>query len=139
MERHTGRWLTGEEELRLLRWRLHGLGTSFYLPFHTGLRMGEVHGLIWSGCRPVPSNHKWPSRRRTATALELLKQKYASRSMETELVFLSEALTRLIPTISAEACMSLSRKPRCELFRCKFSRRPFMPEDWPVRQTYERV
>ena len=70
---------------------------------HTGMRMGEILGLTWAGVdlfrRTVMVFKSKNGERRTIplnqTALELLKLKYGSRSVETELVFPSEALTRL--------------------------------------------
>ena len=70
---------------------------------HTGMRMGEILGLTWAGVdlfrRTVMVFKSKNGERRTIplnqTALELLKLKYGSRSVETELVFPSEARTRL--------------------------------------------
>ena len=75
----------------------------FLCAIHTGMRMGEILGLTWAGVdlfrRTVMVFKSKNGERRTIplnqTALELLKHKYGSRSVETELVFPSEALTRL--------------------------------------------
>ncbi|MEO5956661.1 MAG: site-specific integrase [Nitrospiraceae bacterium] len=70
---------------------------------HTGLCMGEILGLTWAGVdlfrRTVTVFKSKNGERRTIPlnqiALELLKHKYGSRWVETELVSSSEAQTRL--------------------------------------------
>jgi integrase len=67
------------------------------------MRMGEILGLTWAGVdlfrRTVMVFKSKNGERRTIplnqTALELLTHKYGSRPVETELVFPSEAQTRL--------------------------------------------
>lgn len=65
--------------------------------------MGEILGLTWDGVdlfRRIVTVFKSKNGERRSiplnqTALELLKHKYGSRSVDTELVFPSEAQTRL--------------------------------------------
>ena len=97
------RWLTMEEETRLLHAAGPWLRELMLFAIHTGMRMGEILGLTWVGVdlfrRTVTVFKSKNGERRTIplnqTALELLKPKYGSRSLETELVFPSEAQTRL--------------------------------------------
>jgi integrase len=97
------RWLTGEEEMRLFPMAAPWLQDLMLFAIHTGMRMGEILGLTWAGVdlfrRTVMVFKSKNGERRTIplnqTALELLKQRYGNRSVETELVFPSEALTRL--------------------------------------------
>ena len=97
------RWLTVEEETRLLNAATPWLRELMVFAIHTGMRMGEILGLTWAGVdlsrRTVTVFKSKNGERRTIplnqTALELLTHKYGSRSVETELVFPSEALTRL--------------------------------------------
>ena len=89
--------------MRLLPVAAPWLRELMLFAIHTGMRMGEILGLTWAGVdlfrRTVMVFKSKNGERRTIplnqTALELLKHKYGSRSVETELVFPSEALTRL--------------------------------------------
>jgi site-specific recombinase XerD len=95
------RWLSVEEEARLLQscppW-LHELVT---FALHTGMRMGEILELTWRGVdvsrrtvmvvrskngerRTIPVNH---------TVLSVLKEKAKLRSLKTDLVFCSKTFT----------------------------------------------
>ena len=97
------RWLTVEEEQRLLNCASPWLRELILFAIHSGMRMGEILGLTWGGVdlfrRTVTVFKSKNGERRTIPlnqiALELLKHKYGSRSMDTELVFPSEAQTRL--------------------------------------------
>ena len=97
------RWLTVDEETRLLHAAAPWLRDLMLFAIHSGMRMGEILGLTWAGVdlfrRTLTVFKSKNGERRTIplnqTALELLKQKYGSRSVETELVFPSEAQTRL--------------------------------------------
>ena len=97
------RWLTVDEEQRLLHEAAPWLRELMVFAVHTGMRQGEILGLTWAGVdlfrrtvtvfkskngerRTIPLNH---------TALDLLKQSYATRHRETDLVFASHAHTRL--------------------------------------------
>ncbi len=89
--------------MRLLPMAAPWLRDLMLFAIPTGMRMGEILGLTWAGVdlfrRTVMVFKSNNGERRTIplnqTALELLKHKYGSRSIETELVFPSEALTRL--------------------------------------------
>ena len=97
------RWLTLEEEQRLLNSASPWLRELMLFAIHSGMRMGEILGLTWVGVdlfrRTVTVFKSKNGERRTIplnqTALALLKHKYGNRSVDTELVFPSEAQTRL--------------------------------------------
>ena len=97
------RWLTVDEETRLFNAAGPWLRELMLVAIHTGMRMGEILGLTWDGVdlfrRTVTVFKSKNGERRTIplyqTALELLNHKYGSRSVETALVFPSEAQTRL--------------------------------------------
>ncbi len=106
MERENNRrdrWLTSEEEARVLErcapW-LHDLVT---FALHTGMRMGEILELTWRGVdlnrRTVTVLRSKNGERRTIpvnqTVLTVLKDKAGLRSLKTDLVFCSQALTPL--------------------------------------------
>ena len=97
------RWLTLDEERRLLQAASPWLRELMLFAIHSGMRLGEILGLTWAGVdlfrRTVTVFKAKNGERRTIplnqTALELLKHKAGSRSVETELVFPSKAQTRL--------------------------------------------
>ena len=97
------RWLTVDEEMPLLHAAAPWLRELMLFAIHTGMRQGEILGLTWAGVdlfgRIVTVFKSKNGERRSIplnqTALELLKHKYGSRSVETELVFPSNAQTRL--------------------------------------------
>ena len=97
------RWLTVEEETRLLKAAAPWLRELMVFAIHSGMRMGEILDLTWDGVdlfrRTVTVFKSKNGERRTIplnqTALELLKHQCGSRSMDTALVFPSEAQTRL--------------------------------------------
>jgi integrase len=95
------RWLSEEEESRLLTacapW-LHDLVT---FALHTGMRMGEILELTWRGVdftrRTVTVMRSKNGERRTIpvneTVLRVLKEKAKVRSLASDLVFCSKAFT----------------------------------------------
>jgi len=95
------RWLSEEEESRLLTacapW-LHDLVT---FALHTGMRMGEILELTWRGVdftrRTVTVLRSKNGERRTIpvneTVLRVLKEKAKVRSLASDLVFCSKAFT----------------------------------------------
>lgn len=95
------RWLSFEEEARLLQgcapW-LHDLVT---FALHTGMRMGEILELTWQGVdctrRTVMVFRSKNGERRTIpvneTVLSVLRQKSKVRSLMTDLVFCSHVFT----------------------------------------------
>lgn len=95
------RWLSEEEESRLLTacapW-LHDLVT---FALHTGMRMGEILELTWRGVdftrRTVTVMRSKNGERRTIpvneTVLRVLKEKARVRSLASDLVFCSKAFT----------------------------------------------
>src|SRR5580765_3479851 len=97
------RWLTADEEARVVSAAPACLRELMVFAIHTGMRQGEILGLTWTGVdlfrRTVTVFKSKNGERRTIplnqTALELLTHKYGSRSVDTELVFPSEAQTRL--------------------------------------------
>jgi integrase len=97
------RWLTEDEEIRLLNAAAPWLRELMLFAIHTGMRMGEMLDLTWAGVdlfRRTVTVFKAKNGERRAiplnqTALDLLKHKAGSRSVDTELVFPSEAQTRL--------------------------------------------
>jgi integrase len=97
------RWLSADEEARIVSAAPVWLRELMVFAIHTGMRQGEILGLTWSGVdlfrRTVTVFKSKNGERRTLplnqTALDLLKRKAGSRSLNTELVFPSEAQTRL--------------------------------------------
>jgi len=97
------RWLTIDEEARVVSAAPAWLRELMVFAIHTGMRQGEILGLTWAGVdlfrRTVTVFKAKNGERRTIplnqTGLELLKHKCGSRSVETELVFPSAAQTRL--------------------------------------------
>jgi integrase len=97
------RWLTVDEETRLLHAASPWLRELMLFAIHSGMRMGEILGLTWAGVdlfrRTVTVFKAKNGERRTIplnqTAVALLTDKAGSRSVNTELVFPSEAQTRL--------------------------------------------
>ena len=97
------RWLTADEEARIVSAAPGWLRELMVFAIHTGMRMGEILGLTWAGValfrRTVTVFKAKNGERRTIplnqTALDLLKHKTGSRSVKTELVFPSNAQTRL--------------------------------------------
>jgi len=97
------RWLTAEEEARIMSAAPVWLRELMVFAIHTGMRQGEILGLTWTGVdlfrRTVTVFKSKNGERRTLplnqAALDLLKHKAGSRSLDTELVFPSEAQTRL--------------------------------------------
>jgi len=100
------RWLTADEETRIMSAAPAWLRELMVFAIHTGMRQGEILGLTWAGVdlfrRTVTVFKSKNGERRTLplnqTALDLLKHKAGSRSVDTELVFPSEAQTRLNPS-----------------------------------------
>jgi len=101
------RWLTEQEEARLLMAAAAWLGEVVTFAVHTGMRRGEILALTWAGVdftrRTVTVFKSKNGERRTIpvnqTVLELLSQKYEQgrglRGIETRVVFCSEAGTEL--------------------------------------------
>ena len=97
------RWLTVDEEARIVSAAPAWLRELMVFAIHTGMRQGEILGLTWAGVdlfrRTVTVFQSKNGERRTIplnqTALDLLKHKYGGRSVDTELAFPSEAQTRL--------------------------------------------
>ena len=95
------RWLSGDEENRLLHACAPWLHDVVTFALHTGMRMGEILELTWRGVdftrrtvmvlrskngerRTIPINH---------TVVAVLKEKAKLRSLKTELVFCSQVFT----------------------------------------------
>ena len=97
------RWLTPEEEMRLLDAALPWFREVAVFALNTGMRMGEITGLTWSGVdlfrRTVTVFRSKNGERRTIpinkTVVSLLEQKHSKRDKNTELVFTSQAGTAL--------------------------------------------
>jgi integrase len=95
------RWLSTEEETRLLRGCSPWLLDLVIFALHTGMRMGEILALTWRGVdftrRTVMVFRSKNGERRTIplnqTVMDVLRQKAKIRSLETELVFCSQAFT----------------------------------------------
>lgn len=104
MERENNRrdrWLTMEEEARLLKGCAPWLQDLVTFALHTGMRMGEILELSWRGVdftrRTVTVLRSKNGERRTLpvneTVLTMLRQKNKVRSVKTDLVFCSQAFT----------------------------------------------
>jgi site-specific recombinase XerD len=99
------RWLTREEEARLLEASPPWLNELVLFGLHTGMRLGEMLALTWRGVdlfrNTVTVFRSKNGRRRTIplnqTARALLKAKAKVRALHTEHVFQSEAHTPLDP------------------------------------------
>lgn len=95
------RWLTMEEEQRLLATAAPWLRELVVFAIYTGMRMGEILALTWAGVdlfrRTVTVFRSKNGERRTipvnSTVLALLTDKYSARRGKTELVFHSENQT----------------------------------------------
>jgi integrase len=97
------RWLTAEEEMRLLDAVLPWFRELTVFALNTGMRMGEIIALTWAGVdlfrRTVTIFRSKNGERRTIpindTVLSLLNHKHSRRDKNTELVFSSQAGTAL--------------------------------------------
>ncbi len=97
------RWLTVEEEQRLLAAAIPWLRELVVFAIYTGMRMGEILALTWAGVdlfrRTVTVFRSKNGERRTipanTTVLDLLKGKYAARPGKIDIVFHSESYTPL--------------------------------------------
>jgi integrase len=95
------RWLSVEEEARLLQGCASWLHDIVTFALHTGMRMGEILELTWRGVdfsrRTVMVVRSKNGERRTIpvneTVLSVLRQKSKVRSLRTELVFCSRVFT----------------------------------------------
>jgi integrase len=95
------RWLSVEEEARLLQGCAPWLQELVMFALHTGMRMGEILALTWRGVdfnrRTVTVFRSKNGERRTIpinqTVLSVLKKKTTLRSLRTELVFCSKVFT----------------------------------------------
>jgi integrase len=95
------RWLTVEEERRLLTTAAPWLQELVVFAIYTGMRMGEILALTWAGVdlfrRTVTVFRSKNGERRTipvnTTVLDLLKYKYAARPRTTDIVFHSHTHT----------------------------------------------
>jgi integrase len=97
------RWLTVEEEQRLLAAATPWLRELVVFAIYTGMRMGEILALTWAGVdlfrRTVTVFRSKNGERRTipvnSTVLDLLKGKYTVRPRMIDIVFHSESHTAL--------------------------------------------
>jgi integrase len=97
------RWLTVEEEQRLLTAAAPWLRELVVFAIYTGMRMGEILALTWAGVdlvrRMVTVFRSKNGERRTipvnTTVLDLLKDKCAARTGTTDIVFHSHSHTPL--------------------------------------------
>ncbi len=95
------RWLTLEEEQRLVQSCTPWIYDLVVIALHTGMRMGEILELTWRGVdfnrRTITVLRSKNGERRTIpvneTVLTVLKQKAKVRGLTTELVFCSRAFT----------------------------------------------
>lgn len=95
------RWLSVEEEPRLLQGCAPWLHQLVIFALHTGMRMGEILELTWRGVdvsrRTVMVVRSKNGERRTLpvneTVLSVLKQKSKVRSLRTDVVFCSHVFT----------------------------------------------
>jgi len=99
------RWLTLDEEQRLVTMAPSWLQELIVFAIHTGMRMGEILALAWNGVdlfrRTLTVFKSKNGERRTLplnqTVLGLLTRKYAVRSLTVDLVFHSQTQTPLDP------------------------------------------
>ena len=95
------RWLSVEEETRLLQACAPWLHDLVIFALHTGMRMGEILELTWRGAdvsrRTVMVFRSKNGERRTIpvnqTVLTVLKEKAKVRSLKTDLIFCSKVFT----------------------------------------------
>ena len=99
------RWLTSDEEERLLTASPQGLREIILFALHTGMRMGEILSLTWEGAdlvrKTVMVFRSKNGERRTIpinqTVLVLLKDRSKVRPLKTNLVFYGEEHTAIDP------------------------------------------
>ena len=118
------RWLTIEEESRLLAACAPGLRDIVQFALGTGMRMGEILSLSWRGVdltrRTVMLFHSKNGERRTIplnqTVLNIIKERGKVRSLRTDLVFPSQANTPLESGHLRRAFRLALKKARIEDF-----------------------
>lgn len=118
------RWLTCEEEERLIRVSSQWLREIIFFALHTGMRRGEILSLTWKGVdlfrRTVTVFRSKNGERRTIpinlTVLDLLKEKGKIRSLKTDLVFYSRAHTPINKDNLRRAFTSAVTKAKIEDF-----------------------
>jgi integrase len=99
------RWLTDEEETRLLAVCSSWLSELVVFALHSGMRLGEILALTWAGVdlfrKTVTVFRSKNGERRTVpangTVMALFKEKTKVRTFKTELVFPSRTGTPLDP------------------------------------------
>jgi integrase len=118
------RWLSPDEEARLLGGCAPWLHDVVTFALHTGMRMGETLALTWQGVdftrRTVTVLHSKNGERRTIpvneTVLSVLRQKSKVRSIKTDLLFCSQACTPLEPGHLRRSFRLALKKARIEDF-----------------------
>lgn len=116
------RWLTEEEEHRLLACSLPWAREVFLFALHTGMRLGEILALTWAGVdlfrRCVTVFRSKNGKRRTIpvnqTVLDLLKERARVRSLQTQTIFHSQAFTPVDANNLRRAFRSSCRKARID-------------------------
>jgi integrase len=119
------RWLSYEEEERLLKECPLWVKEIVLFALHTGMRMGEILCLDWKGVdlfrKTVTVFRSKNGERRTIpinqTVLELLKARSKVRPLNTDLVFYSKIYTPIDPNHLRRAFRSGIRKSEIEDFR----------------------
>jgi integrase len=118
------RWLTAEEEMRLLDVSVPWFREVAVFALNTGMRMGEITALTWAGVdlfrRTVTVFRSKNGERRTIPANEtvqsLLKQKHLKRDNNADLVFMSQAKTALDGANIRRALASALKKSKIQDF-----------------------
>jgi integrase len=119
------RWLSQEEETRLLQGCAPWLHDVVSFALHTGMRMGEILALTWQGVdftrRTVTVLGSKNGERRTIpvneTVLSVLRHNSKVRSLTTDLAFCSQAYTPLEPGHLRRAFRLALKKARINDFR----------------------
>ena len=119
------RWLTTEEEERLLKVCPSWLRGLVIFALNTGMRLGEIISLEWKGVdlfRKIVTVFKSKNKEpRTIpineTVFEMLKQKAKVKSIKTSLVFYGDNHTMLLETSVDHAFQTALRKVGIKDFR----------------------
>lgn len=118
------RWLTHEEEVRLLRACPDWLREIILFALHTGMRRGEILSLTWEGVdlfrKTVTVLQSKNGEKRTIpvnqTVLGLLKARAKVRLLKTNHVFYGRTYTSVAPNILERAFSTAVRKIEIENF-----------------------
>jgi len=119
------RWLTADDEEKLIKVSPHWLREVVLFALHTGMRMGEILSLTWDGVslfrKTVTVFHSKNGERRTIpinrVVFELPKEKTKVRPIKTNLVFYGKVCTPMDDNNLRRAFRNAVKKAKIENFR----------------------